>query len=106
MISGLSLFTLFFLTPILFKVGLILFLTFSFKLIENKLILSKYDYILIDTHPDFRTVTRNTVVVSYKIISPDVPGANNDETEGNMIERYTQCINEIIDLISKKKSYL
>ncbi|MCG1165015.1 hypothetical protein K4Q31_12135 [Staphylococcus epidermidis] len=106
MISGLSIFTLFFFTPILFKVGSILFLTFSFKLIEDQLNLSQYNYILIDTHPDFRTVTRNTVVVSDKKISLDVTEANNDETKGNMIERYTQCINEIIDFISKKKSYL
>lgn len=86
MVSGLSIFTLFFFTPILFKVGSILFLTFSFKLIEDKLNLSQYDYILIDTHPDFRTTARNTVVVNDKIISSDISGANNDENKRNTIE--------------------
>ncbi|MCG1130693.1 ParA family protein [Staphylococcus epidermidis] len=76
------------------------FLTWITINLDDKLNLSQYDYILIDTHPDFRSATRNTVVVSDKIISPDVPGANNDETKGNTIERYTQCVNEIIDPIS------
>ncbi|POA06063.1 ParA family protein [Staphylococcus caprae] len=71
----------------------------TMNLTEN-LNLSQYDYIIIDTHPDFRTATRNAVAVSDKIISPDVPGANNEETKGNTIERYHQCIKEIKDPIS------
>ena len=66
----------------------------------DNLNISQYDYIIIDTHPDFRTATRNAVAVSDKIISPDVPGANNDETKGNTLERYSQCVEEIIDPIS------
>ena len=49
--------------------------------LEDNLNLSKYDYIIFDTHPNFRTDTRNTivVVVNDNIISPDVPGANNEK---------------------------
>lgn len=78
------------------------FLTWITINIEEYLNLSQYDYILIDTHPDFRTATRNSVVVSDKIISPDVPGANNEETKGNTLERYKQCVDEIIDPISRR----
>ena len=70
--------------------------------LKDNLNISQYDYIIIDTHPDFRTATRNAVAVSDKIISPDVPGANNDETKGNTLERYSQCVKEIIDPISMK----
>ena len=42
------------------------------------------------------------MVVSDKIISPDVPGANNEETKGNTLERYKQCVDEIIDPISRR----
>lgn len=69
--------------------------------LNDNLNLSEYDYILIDTHPDFRTATRNTIAVSDKIISPDVPGANNDETKGNTLARFKQCVEEIIEPISQ-----
>ncbi|RNB37236.1 ParA family protein, partial [Staphylococcus aureus] len=32
--------------------------------------IGQYDYIIIDTHPDFSTSTRNAIVVSHKVISP------------------------------------
>lgn len=51
-------------------------------------ILTNYDYIIIDTHPDFRAATRNAVVVSDIIISPDVPGANNQESLANLTVRF------------------
>ncbi|MEQ6036437.1 hypothetical protein V2J33_08560 [Staphylococcus saccharolyticus] len=70
--------------------------------LKDNLNLSKYDYIIFDTHPNFRTDTRNTivVVVNDNIIGPDVPGANNEKTKGNTLERYSQCVKEIIDSIS------
>jgi len=51
--------------------------------LKENLNISQYDYIIIDTHPDFRTAT-------------------NDETKGNTLERYSQCVKEIIDPISMK----
>ena len=78
------------------------FLTWITMNVEDNLNLSQYDFILIDTHPDFRTATRNSIAVSDKIISPDVPGANNDETKGNTLERYKQCVEEIRDPITRK----
>ncbi|WP_353847208.1 ParA family protein [Staphylococcus agnetis] len=51
-------------------------------------IISNYDYIIIKTHPDFRAATRNAVVVSDIIISPDVPGANNKESLANLTVRF------------------
>lgn len=39
----------------------------------DKANLSKYDYILIDTHPDFGTVTKNAIAVSDYLLSPITP---------------------------------
>lgn len=49
---------------------LILFMWFS----ENINDLRKYDYVLIDNHPDFSTVTKNAIAISDYIISPLEPG--------------------------------
>jgi chromosome partitioning protein len=35
--------------------------------------LDRFDYILIDCHPDFSTATRNAIAISHSIISPIIP---------------------------------
>ena len=32
--------------------------------------LKKFDYVLIDTHPDFSTITQNMIVISDLVFSP------------------------------------
>lgn len=39
----------------------------------DELNLEKYDYILIDTHPDFSTITKNAIAISDYLISPITP---------------------------------
>lgn len=39
----------------------------------DKLNIGQYDYILIDTHPDFGTITKNAIAVSNYLISPITP---------------------------------
>lgn len=65
--------------------------------LEKGLNLTQYDYILIDTHPDFRTATRNSVVISDKVISPDIPGSNNEESKANTTTRFEECKQEVIN---------
>jgi len=39
----------------------------------EKLDIGSYDYILIDTHPDFSTITKNAVAISNYLVSPITP---------------------------------
>ena len=39
----------------------------------EKLNIGSYDYILIDTHPDFSTITKNAVAISNYLVSPITP---------------------------------
>ncbi len=50
---------------------MMLFMWFQNNL--NKLQLNQYDYILIDTHPDFGTITKNAIAVSDYLLSPITP---------------------------------
>ena len=50
---------------------MMLFMWFKNNL--NKLQLNQYDYILIDTHPDFGTITKNAIAVSDYLLSPITP---------------------------------
>ena len=44
-----------------------------FKTLRNSNVRENYDYILIDTHPDFSIVTQNALIISDMIISPVIP---------------------------------
>lgn len=48
---------------------LFIWLKKNFELLD----LNKYDYILIDTHPDFGLMTKNAIAISNYIISPITP---------------------------------
>lgn len=44
-----------------------------FKNNSDSLSLTDYDYILIDTHPDFSTITKNAIAISNYLLSPITP---------------------------------
>lgn len=44
-----------------------------FKNNSDLLNLTDYDYILIDTHPDFSTITKNAIAISNYLLSPITP---------------------------------
>lgn len=71
----------------------------------NKLNLDYYDYILIDTHPDFSTITKNAVVVSHSIFSPITPSEHSFSSRDNLLERFNEFKNEMIDF-KTRESYV
>ncbi|MDJ1089971.1 ParA family protein [Macrococcoides caseolyticum] len=67
--------------------------------------LNKYDYILIDTHPDFSTITKNAIVVSHSIFSPITPSEHGFSSRSNLLERFNEFKNEMIDF-KTRESYI
>lgn len=65
---------------------------------ENEKLISKYDYILIDTHNNFDTVTKNAIAVSDIVIAPDRPSVNNEYTADNIEIRMERFRNEMVDI--------
>ena len=57
-------------------------------LFNNKDTLSKYDFIIIDTHNDFDILTKNAIAVSDVVIAPDRPSVTNDFNKINMELRF------------------
>lgn len=71
----------------------------------NKLNLDYYDYILIDTHPDFSTITKNAIVVSHLIFSPITPSEHGFSSRDNLLQRFNEFKNEMIDF-KTRESYV
>lgn len=67
--------------------------------------LDQYDYIIIDTHPDFSTSTRNAIVVSHKVISPNKPSGFSDDSNANIEYRINKLKKELIDF-KTRESYV
>lgn len=65
----------------------------------------KYDFILIDCHPDFSTATRNAVVVSHAVLSPVVPSKFGYSATFNIQERLEEFKAETFDF-KTRKSYV
>lgn len=61
----------------------------------QKLNLGEYDYVIIDTHPDFRVATRNAVAASHAIIAPVLDSDNTDSE--NLEYRLEEYKKETID---------
>ncbi|MCG1605847.1 AAA family ATPase [Staphylococcus epidermidis] len=59
--------------------------------------INKYDYIIIDTHPDFSTSTRNAIVVSHKVISPNKPSGFSKDSNSNIDYRVNKLKKDLID---------
>lgn len=64
--------------------------------------LSQYDYMIIDTHSDFRTATKNAATVSHAIVAPVRDSDNTDS--GNIAIRLARFKKENID-VRTRKSY-
>ncbi|MCO4356038.1 ParA family protein [Staphylococcus agnetis] len=64
--------------------------------------IGQYDYIVIDTHPDFSTSTRNAIVVSHKIISPNKPSGFSEDSNENIKYRIDKLKKELIDFKTRE----
>lgn len=64
-----------------------------------------YDFILIDCHPDFLTVTKNAIAVSHYILSPIEPSQYGYISKDLLIERLKHFKNEVID-VKTRESYI
>lgn len=71
----------------------------------DRLDLSKYDYIIIDTRPDFDTAIKNAIIVSDVILSPITPSEHGYNARFNLEERITELQKEAIDY-STRQSYV
>lgn len=59
--------------------------------------LEKYDYIIIDCHPDFSTATRNAIIVSHAVLSPVIPSEHGYQAKFNLQERLEEFKAEAFD---------
>lgn len=66
---------------------------------------NQYDYILIDTHPDFSTITKNAIAISDFIVSPITPSEHGYSAKFNLETRLEKFKDDIIDY-STGKSYI
>ncbi|MCT1178637.1 ParA family protein [Pediococcus pentosaceus] len=64
--------------------------------------LKNFDYVLIDTHPDFLTVTRNMIAISHYVINPLDPGEFSFKNIHNYTERMNKFKAEAVEPISRK----
>lgn len=67
--------------------------------------LEKYDYIIIDCHPDFSTATRNAIIVSHAVLSPVIPSEHGYQAKFNLQERLEEFKTEAIDF-KTRESYV
>lgn len=63
----------------------------------EELDLGQYDYILIDCHNDFGTISRNAAAVSHAIISPLEPSKHGYNAKFNIATRLDEFKAEVID---------
>lgn len=67
--------------------------------------LERFDFILIDCHPDFATATRNAIAISHSIISPIIPSEHGYNAKFNLEERLNDFRNEVVDYRTRE-SYI
>lgn len=71
----------------------------------NRLNLERFDYIILDSHPDFSTATKNAVIISNAILSPITPSEHGYNAKFNLEERINELQKEAIDY-SSRQSYV
>ena len=71
----------------------------------ERLNLGKFEYIILDCHPDFSTATKNAVIISNTILSPITPSEHGYNAKFNLEERINELRKEAIDY-STRKSYV
>lgn len=67
--------------------------------------LEKYDYIIIDCHPDFSTATRNAIIISHAVLSPVIPSEHGYQAKFNLQERLEEFKAEAFDF-KTRESYV
>lgn len=71
----------------------------------ERLELEIYDYLIIDTHPDFSTATKNALIVSNSIISPITPSEHGFNAKFNLEARIEELKKEAIDYVTRKSYF-
>lgn len=69
---------------------------------NDKYDLESYDYMVIDTHPDFSEAARNAIAVADKIISPEKPSGFTEDSETNIKLRIEKFKQELVDFRSRE----
>lgn len=64
--------------------------------------LKSFDYVLIDTHPDFSTITQNMIAVSDTVISPIEPSEYGFISKDNLDMRFNQLKKEVINVMTRE----
>ena len=64
--------------------------------------LKKFDYVLIDTHPDFSTITQNMIVISDLVFSPIEPSKYGFISKSNLELRMEQLKQDVINVESRQ----
>lgn len=67
--------------------------------------LGSYDYIILDTHPDFGVATKNAFAISHIAFSPITPSKDGYNAKFNLKERLDEFRKEAIDF-NTRKSYV
>lgn len=67
--------------------------------------IEKYDYVIIDCHPDFSTATRNAIIVSHAVLSPVIPSEHGYQAKFNLQERLEEFKAEAFDF-KTRESYV
>jgi chromosome partitioning protein len=67
--------------------------------------LDQFDFILIDTHPDFSTITKNAIAISHSVFSPITPSEHGFSSRDILIERFNEFKNEMVDF-KTRESYI
>lgn len=62
----------------------------------------RYDFIIIDNHPDFSTITKNAVMMSDFIISPVEPGEYSYISKSNLKSRFEKFQSECVDPVTNQ----
>lgn len=65
-------------------------------------LIEDYDFIIIDNHPDFSTITKNAVLVSDYILSPVEPGEYSYISKSNLKSRFEHFQNECVDPVTNE----
>ncbi len=64
--------------------------------------LKKFDFVLIDCHPDFSTITQNMVIISDFVFSPIEPSEYGFISKSNLDLRMQQLKEDVINVESRK----
>lgn len=64
--------------------------------------LKKFDYVLIDCHPDFSTITQNMIIISDFVFSPIEPSEYGFISKGNLDMRMENLKEDIINFETRK----